>query len=74
MKIITSIITDKLEKQQQEIRGIRHDMKNQLIGILGELKMGDTVRAKSEMTRILKESKKQRIFFTVPIREMSMHC
>lgn len=43
-----------LENQQQEIRGIRHDMKNQLIGILGELKMGDTVRAKSEMTRILK--------------------
>lgn len=54
-----------LEKQQQEIRAIRHDMKNQLIGILGEIDDGDIVRARSEMERILMQiDRTTQLFFT----------
>lgn len=54
-----------LESQQQEIRAIRHDIKNQLIGILGEINAGDIVRARSEMERILKQIEQtEQIFYT----------
>ena len=54
-----------LERQQTEIRTMRHDMKNQLIGILGEMEDGDFVRAKSEMIRILKGIEEtEMIFYT----------
>lgn len=54
-----------LEKQQQEIRAIRHDMKNQLIGILGEIDDGDIVRARSEMERILMQIERTtQLFYT----------
>lgn len=54
-----------LEKQQQEVRALRHDMKNQLIGILGELKQDEPDRARAELERILdRVQQTETIFYT----------
>lgn len=56
---------ERLEDQQKAIRTIRHDMKNQLLGILGELENGNADRARSELEGILKEIEETTaIFYT----------
>lgn len=54
-----------LEMQQQEVRALRHDMKNQLIGILGELENEDAGRARAELERMLSHVQQtETIFYT----------
>jgi sensor histidine kinase regulating citrate/malate metabolism len=45
----------KIEEQQKEIRQIRHDMKNQLIGILGSVREGNILAVEKELEQSLKE-------------------
>lgn len=46
---------EQLEYQQKEIRAIRHDMKNQLLALLGELENENIDRAINEIKGMLKE-------------------
>ena len=49
---------EQVEQHQQEIRKIRHDMKNQIAGIYGYLETGELEEGKREIRSILKQLEK----------------
>lgn len=55
---------EQVEQHQQEIRKIRHDMKNQIAGIYGYLETGELEEGKREIRSILKQLEKaeQKLF------------
>jgi len=55
---------EQVEQHQQEIRKIRHDMKNQIAGIYGYLEKGEIEEGKREVCSILNQLEKaeQKLF------------
>ena len=51
---------EQVEQHQQEIRKIRHDMKNQIAGIYGYLEKGEIEEGKREVCSILNQLRKGR--------------